>query len=74
MQFLRKIIHSDDIEKGIKLPRSMKHKNVELLIIPVEEQTAKSQIGFDPDSFAGSLKVKNLDKELTMIRNEWERR
>ncbi|MBN2107654.1 MAG: hypothetical protein JW832_09515 [Deltaproteobacteria bacterium] len=52
----------------------MKHKNVELLIIPVEEQTAKSQLGFDPDSFAGSLKVKNLEKELTMIRSEWDRR
>jgi len=74
MQFLRRIIHSDDIEKGIKLPRSMKHKNVELLIIPIEKQTAKLQIGFDPDSFAGSLKVKNIEKELTMIRNEWDRR
>jgi hypothetical protein len=74
MQFLRRIIHSDDIEKGIKLPRSMKHKNVELLIIPVEEQTAKAKIEFDPDSFSGSLKVKNIDKELTMIRSEWDRR
>jgi hypothetical protein len=52
----------------------MKHKNVEILIVPVEEQTAKSQIEFDPDLFAGSLKVKNLDKELAMIRSEWDRR
>jgi len=52
----------------------MKHKNVEILIIPVEEKKAKSQVGFDPDSFADSLKVKNLDKELKLIRREWDRR
>jgi len=74
MQFLRKIIHSDDIERGIKLPPSMKHKNVELLIIPIGEQAAKAQAVFDPDSFAGSLTIKNIDRELKKIRSEWDRR
>lgn len=36
MQFIRKIINSDEIEKGIQMPRELQHRKVEVLIFPVD--------------------------------------
>ena len=74
MQFVRKIINSDKIEKGIKVPKELRHKKVELFIFPIEEQKKPVATKFDPDTFAGSLKLNNPDKEIAMLRREWDRR
>jgi hypothetical protein len=63
MQFLRKIIQSDDIEKGIKLPRSMKHKKVELLIFPVGNE--ENEDDADWSSFSLSQAMLGMENETT---------
>ena len=70
MDFIRKIINSDDIESIVSLPNDLKNKKVEILILPLEEKKE-----FDPEKFKGitNLKEKNLKKELEDMREEWER-
>ena len=63
MQFLRKIIQSDEIEKGIKLPPSMKHKKVELLIFPVEPD--ENDDVADWSSFSLSQAILGMENEET---------
>ena len=43
MEFIRKIIDSDDLTSVINLPQELKHKKVELLILPLEDQTDKKE-------------------------------
>lgn len=73
MEFVRKIINSDDIESIVKLPTELKNKKVEILILPVEEN--KKQQDFDPQQYRGVLNIDSdeLEKELFDMRDEWER-
>ena len=73
MEFVRKIINSDDIESIVKLPTELKNKRVEILILPVEEN--KKQQDFDPKQYKGVLNIDSdeLEKELSDMRGEWER-
>ena len=73
MEFVRKIINSDDIESIVKLPTELKNKRVEILILPVEEN--KKQKDFDPKQYKGVLNIDSdeLEKELSDMRGEWER-
>ena len=73
MNFIRKIVKSDDLEKGIRIPEELKHRNVELLIIPLEDESAQRSEPFDPQEYAGVLHIENLEAEINSIRNEWER-
>lgn len=66
MEFIREIINSDKLENIIFIPENMKHKNVEILILPVQEK--KSGIG----KLRGVLK-KYANPELIEKESEaWE--
>jgi len=71
MNFLRKIIHSDSLEHVISLPQELKHKKVELLIFPVEEE--KNMNVLNPEEYFGVLNIKNPLEEAKLLRDEWER-
>ena len=73
MDFVRKIIDSDDIESIVSLPNDLKNKKVEILILPLEENKEKKE--FDPEKFKGitNLEEKDLKKELDDMREDWER-
>jgi len=73
VEFVRKIINSDDIESIVKLPTELKNKRVEILILPVEEN--KKQQDFDPKQYKGVLNIDSdeLEKELSDMRDEWDR-
>ncbi|MFP4021017.1 MAG: hypothetical protein ACLFUK_05375, partial [Halanaerobium sp.] len=55
MEFVRKIIDSNDIESIVKLPTELKNKKVEILILPVEE--GKKPQNFDPQQYKGVLNI-----------------
>ncbi|HLV10784.1 MAG TPA: hypothetical protein VKY40_11275 [Halanaerobiales bacterium] len=44
MDFVRKIIDSDDIESIVSLPNDLKNKKVEILILPLEEKDEKKNL------------------------------
>ncbi|MFW6008640.1 MAG: hypothetical protein ACOCP8_05170 [archaeon] len=63
MDFVRKIIESDEIESIISLPNQLKNKKLELLILPLEEKETKKD--FNPEDFKGSLNLE--EKELNIL-------
>ena len=76
MNYLRKIINSEDIETLFDLPEELRNKKLEVLILPIEEEKDVAiKDEFNPDDFRGILN-KNEDKlkeELEVMRNEWDR-
>ena len=75
MNFIRKIINADKLQKIISIPDEMKHQKVEVIILPVLESKSskKVQEKFNPDDFSGVMKIKDIDKKIQSIRDEWER-
>ncbi|MCP4135804.1 MAG: hypothetical protein GY754_32855 [bacterium] len=73
MNFIRKIMNSDELEKVINIPDELKHQKVELLVLPFIESSPKKKTQFNPDSYVGILKLENVDEEINSIRNEWDR-
>lgn len=73
MDFVRKIIDSNDIESVVSLPNELKNKKVELLIFPAEETEEKKN--FNPEKFKGimHLNKEEVENELEDMRREWER-
>ena len=43
MEFIREVINSDELESVFFIPENLRHKTVEVLIVPVQEK--KSGIG-----------------------------
>ena len=43
MEFVRKIVNSEDLKNIIEIPSSLINKKVELLIIPIEETSKKNK-------------------------------
>ena len=68
MDFVRKIINSDDLDPVLNLPQELKHKQVEVLVLPVEEKQEK--VSFDPEEFKGVLKIENVEEEIKAIRTK----
>lgn len=66
MEFIREIINSDKLENIIYIPESMKHKNVEILILPVQEK--KSGIG----KLRGALKKYSNPDLIEKESESWE--
>lgn len=66
MEFIREIINSDKLENIIYIPESMKHKNVEILILPVQEK--KSGIG----KLRGALKKYSNHDLIEKESEAWE--
>ncbi len=75
MNFIRKIINADKLRKIISIPDDMKNQKVEVIILPVLESgsSKKKQKKFDPDDFSGVMKIKDIDKKIQSVRDEWER-
>ncbi len=71
MDFVRKIINSDDLDAVLNLPQELKHKQVEVLVLPVEEE--KDIEKFNPEEFRGVLNIENVEEEVKAIREEWDR-
>jgi hypothetical protein len=51
----------------------LRHKKVEVLILPLEEDNKKEGKKFNPKEFRGILRNNNLEDDINAIRNEWER-
>ena len=73
LNFIRKIVNSDVLENIVKLPDDLKHQQVEILILPVSKKIKKISRRFKPQDFIGSLKIKDVDKKIKAMRDEWER-
>jgi len=73
MDFIRKIVNSNDLESIVSLPNELKNKKVEMLILPLEEK--ESRKNFKPEEFKGiiNMKEEEIKKDLTDMRKEWER-
>jgi len=68
MQVLRKTIESNKLTGVIDIPEEMKNTIVELTI-----KSVKSSIQFDPAQYKGILKIDNVQEQLEIMRDEWER-
>ena len=80
MNYLRKIINSEDIETLFDLPEELRNKKLEVLISPIEEEKEvavenEDEDEFNPDDFRGVLNKNEdeLKEELEVLRNEWDR-
>ncbi len=73
MNFVRKIVNSDDLERIVSLPDDLKHQKVEILILPIERKAQKSDRVFNPGEFAGVLNINDVDMKIRALRDEWER-
>ena len=78
MNYLRKIINSEDIETLFDLPEELRNKKLEVLILPIEEEkeaAVEDEDEFNPDDFIGVLNKNEdeLKEELEVLRNEWDR-
>ncbi len=73
MNFVRKIVNSDELEKIVTLPDDLKHQKVEILVLPIGRKERKSDRVFNPGEFVGVLNIKDIDKEIRALRDEWER-
>jgi len=73
MNFIRTVVNSDALEKIISLPEELKHREVEILIFPIEGTSKKPKNKFNPDEYAGVLHIKNIEHEIRSLRDEWER-
>jgi len=73
MEFIRKFVDSDDIESIVSLPNELRNTKVEMLILPLEQKDNKKE--FNPKKFKGvmNLDEKELKKDISNMRNEWER-
>ena len=71
MNFIRKVANSDILINIIDLPENLKHKQVEIIVLPVEEN--QSRLSSSNKNVRGALsKYKNL----SLIKEEgtaWEK-
>ena len=76
MQFVRTIVESSRLGQVIDIPKELRNRKVEVLILPIpDEERQKKRETFNPDDFEGilHLDVKEIDKEIQNMRDEWER-
>ena len=65
MQLLRKIMHSDDIEKGIRVPKGLQHRKVEILIFPVDQEEVDDTA--DWSAFSLSHAMRDMENETSPL-------
>ena len=76
MDYIRKIMNSDEVENLLDLPEQLKNKKLEVLILPVEEEVGSDDDKeFNPADYRGILDKdeEELKKEFDRMRKEWER-
>jgi len=73
MEFIRKIIDVEKLRAMIDIPQSFKYSKAEILILPVEDKQNKKAKHFNPYTFYGVSKIKNIEQAIQNIRVEWDR-
>ncbi len=73
MEFIRKIINSSELENLFDIPEDLRQQDVEVLILPIQQEINQSMEDFDPDNFKGVTHIDDLENELAAIRDEWDR-
>lgn len=73
MQAVRAVVHSDVLMNIFSLPLDLQHRNVEVVILPAEEQQQVHRTIFKPQEYAGALKLSDTAAAISAMRDEWER-
>lgn len=66
MEYIREIINSDKLENIFYIPENLKHRTVEVLIVPIQEK--KNEIG----KFRGILKEYANPDLVELEESAWE--
>ena len=72
MLAIREIVDSSMLVNIVNLPDELKNRKVELIILPTKIENEKN-ISFNPENYIGTLNLKDTDKIINKIRNEWDR-
>ncbi len=72
MEALRSTINSDDLENVLYIPEKLKHRRVEIIILPADNEDVKSN-GNELNKIIGKINNISLDplKFQKEIRDEW---
>jgi len=73
MNFFRKVILANKLAELIDLPNALKNREVEIIVLPYFKEETKKMNKFKPEKYKGILNIKNIDKEIIQIRQEWNR-
>lgn len=73
MEAIREIIDLEKLEKIINIPENFKHAKVEIFVFPVEDKKQNIKKNFDPESFYGVSHIKDPEKDIRQMRDEWDR-
>ena len=71
MQAIRQIIDIQKLNGLIAIPEGFSIGKVEIIILPVLQETIQAQ-PFNPEQFFGNSQIKDVDKLLTEMRHEWD--
>ena len=75
MQALRQIVNITDNSVHVVLPIDFKADKVEIIVLPIEEQTKPSKMK-NSEKFFGAISketAQKLHNHLNEVRSEWER-
>lgn len=72
MQIIRKKIKLDQLRGIITIPDSFKYKNVEILILPLEDEEEHGG-SFDPEYFFAKSNISGIEAHVRKLREEWDR-
>ncbi len=71
MDFIRTVTNSNILINVIKIPKSLKNKQVEILILPVETDISKKEIPVKNKKMRGALKKYSNTKLLKQEKSSW---
>ena len=71
MEALRRVVDLDNLRKMIDIPVTFNYKKVEILILPLENQTIEKKEAFDPEMFFGLSHIEDIEKSIQTMRDEW---
>jgi hypothetical protein len=73
MEIIRKTVSLDILRSMISIPKDFNYSKVEILILPIEDKAEMETENFNPKMFFGVTNIKDVDKSIQEIRNEWHR-
>jgi hypothetical protein len=73
MNFIRKVANSDILASIIDIPEALRHKKVEILIFPIEENEEHEPIKRKNKKARGSLKKYSNAELIAQEDGIWER-
>jgi len=72
MQAVREIVNSNVLQNIFDLPKALRNRTVEVLILPISDQPTPT-VTFKPEEYAGVLKLEDATATAQSIREEWDR-